>query len=229
MNILRALRAGLRSVRGPSGSLVEQLPEVNAFVEVAVGGSGRRESVSVNGVDAADIITRRPSGLAVGEPADFLYTNAIGRFRFSTVCRKIEGDDAHFALPESIKTLASFRYRRGAERVSWVVPVEWRYAPDGAGYGRYLAGSMIDLSRTGASLVVGRALKAGTQVEVRFALNPKYDPFVELCEVVRSAKIERSEKNAAGIRFIEIDPSDERTLLDILHERQTVRRNRGVV
>jgi hypothetical protein len=229
MNILRMLRRTRPDSPGTVVSLREKLPSVNAFVDVAIGGSLNRESVPVNEITANAIVTRRPNGLQPGESADFLYSNAFGRFRFTTVCASVDGKVAHFELPESIKTLESYGDRRTSERVPWVLPVQWRYAPGGAGYGDFLPGSLVDISRGGASLVVGRELKPGSQVELRFALKSQQEPFVELCQVVRAAKIETSDKNAAGIRFLDIDPKDERILGEYLDERLTLRRDRGVV
>jgi c-di-GMP-binding flagellar brake protein YcgR len=88
---------------------------------------------------------------------------------------------------------------------------------------------MMDLSRGGASLVVSREIKVKAQVEVRFTLKTGAKPFVEVCEVVRATRIETSDKYGAGIRFLEIDAQDERTLVAFLEERQKRRRERGVV
>lgn len=230
MNILRVLRRSRHDDRrGTSASLLGKLPPINAFVDIAIGGSLNRESVPVNDITDSAIVTRRPNGLQPGESADFLYGNAVGRFRFATVCAKVDGKEAYFELPTTVKTLESYGDRRASERVPWVLPVQWRYAPSGEGYGDFLPGSLMDISRGGASLVVGRTLKAGSQVELRFALKSQHEPFVEICQVMRTAKIETSDKNAAGIRFLDLDPHDERTLGEYLDERLTLRRDRGVV
>jgi len=220
---------GGRARPNASAELREKLPEVNAFVEIAIDGSSQRESVSINEINPNGVVTRHLAGLGPGVAADFLYTNAAGRFRFATVCAKVDATAAWFDFPTSIKTIESFANRRTAARVPWVIPVQWRYAPDGQGYGEFLTASLVDLSRGGASLVVGRELKAGAQVEVRFVLKSKTEPLVELCQVVRAAKIEKSDKNAAGIRFLEVDPADERILVDFVGEQQMLRRDRGVV
>jgi hypothetical protein len=229
MNILRGLKRTPNDSRAPLGSLRDKLPSINAFVDIAIGGSLHRESVPVNDITASAIVTRCPNGLQPGESADFLYGNAFGRFRFATACAKVDGKEAYFELPAAVKTLESYGDRRTSERVPWLLPVQWRYAPSGSGYGDFLAGSLMDISRGGASLVVGRMLKPGSQVELRFALKSQQEPFVELCQVVRAAKIETSDKNAAGILFLDLDPHDERTLGEYLDERLTLRRDRGVV
>jgi hypothetical protein len=228
MNIFRALRQRGKGL-DETPELREKLPQINAFVDIGMDGGRDRKSVSVSDITAKGLVTGCPDGLAAGATADFLYINDLGRFRFATVCRSIEGGHAVFDLPTSIKTIESFAYRRTAPRVPWVIPVEWRYAPDGNGYGEFLPASMKDLSRGGASLVVGRELKEGTRIEVRFVLKSKAKPLVEICQVVRAAKIERSDRNAAGIAFIGVDSEDARALSEFINERQSIRRDRGVV
>jgi hypothetical protein len=228
MNLLRALGFG-KARANPPPTAYQRLPLINSFVEVALGGSRHRDSVSINEIGAKCLVTRRLDAAAPGVTADFVYTNDIGKFRFATVCSKVDLAGTYFDMPAEIKTIESFADRRRAERVPWIVPVQWRYAPDGEGYGPFLDASMMDLSRGGASLVVGRELKVGSRVEVRFVLKSKSEPFVELCQVVRAAKIETSDKNAAGIQFMEIDRQNEQILAGFVTERQALRRSRGVI
>lgn len=228
MNFLKVVFRG--SARfAPKLTLTQQLPLVNSFVEIALNGSRRSISVPIDAIDDNGLTTRQLADLRPGSSADFVYTNEVGRFHFKTVCSQVEESAAIFALPAEIKTIESFDDRRQSARVPWLIPVEWRYAPDGVGYGEFLKASMMDLSGGGASLVVGRELKPGSQVEVRFTLKSKTEPFVELCHVVRAAKIETSDKNAAGIRFVQIDAADERVLNEFVLERQALRRERGVI
>jgi hypothetical protein len=229
MNLLRLLGLGKPSDEDDDRRMRQQLPLVNSFVEIALAGSRGRISVPISDITRETLVTRPVAGITPGIAADFLYTNDIGKFRFATVCSAVDTDATIFALPTTIKTIQSFGDRRSASRVPWLIPVQWRYAPDGVGYGPFLDASMMDLSRGGASLVVGRELKAGSQVEVRFSLKSKEEPFIELCQVVRAAKIETSDKNAAGIRFVEIDRENERILSEFVNERQALRRDRGVV
>ena len=204
------------------------MPELNSFVDVAVGGAARRELVPVNDISPTLLITRCPKGLEAGTVVDFLYGNAPGRFRFWATCDKVQGNDAYFAIPGSIKTIESY-FKRGTLRVSKLLPVQWRYAPEGIGYGDYTSASLMDLSCGGASLVMVRALKIGTQVEVRFVLSPNHEPFVELCEVLRASKIERSSMNVAGIRFISMEMEHQEALAKFLDDVRKTRRERGLV
>jgi c-di-GMP-binding flagellar brake protein YcgR len=228
--ILRALGLGRKpDAQVRVSELREKLPEIHAFVDLAIGGSLVRESVPINDITSKTLVIRHIDGLEAGTAADFLYTNASGKYRFRTICTKVGGDEAFLDLPESIKTIERFSARRTAERIPWVTQVQWRYAPDGEGFGEFLPASMMDVSRGGVSLVVGREIKLGTQVEVRFVLNSKRKPFVEVCQVMRSAKIETSDKYGVGLRFLTIDRQDERLLIQSLEERRSLRRQRGVV
>jgi hypothetical protein len=230
MNIFKAL--GLKG-KGNSGvarpNLTDKLPEVNAFVDLAFGGHSLRESVPINDVNRDGLTVRRLDGIEPGTTGDFLYVNPLGRFRFATVCSKVQDKEAWFEMPASIKTIERFSARRMAERVPWVLPVQWRYAPDGAGYGNFLPASMMDLSRGGASLAVGRELKVGSKVEVKFTLDAENKPFIQVCEVMRATRIETSDKYGAGIAFVELDGKSQKILNDYLFERQKLRRERGVV
>jgi hypothetical protein len=229
MSIARAFGFGNRSRRNASPDARGKLPEVNSFVEISIGGSSARESLPVNEISATHIVTRLGAGMVVGAVADFLYITSQGRFRMLTVCSQTDAEQAFFDLPTDIKTIEAFAQRRSDVRVPCVIPVQWRYAPGGRGNGNYLPGSMKDLSRGGTSLVVGAALKVGAQVEARFTLKTKGAPVVQVCEVVRATKIELSDKNMFGARFVEIDVDDADMLDTFVHERQTQRRNRGIV
>lgn len=229
MKFFGALGRPRKDETDPLRGLRDKLPEIHAFIELRFNGGSQGQSVSVNDVSSTELITRSAKHLCAGMPVDFLYVNSVGRFRFSTACTRVEGDEAHFALPETIKTIESYASRRGSPRIAKLMPVEWRYAPDREGYGAYLSGSLMDLSYRGASLVVSRSLKIGQLVEVRFTLDPKDKPLVELSEVVRASKIETSGRNAAGIRFVELNRQDERALVKFLDELQSTRRERGVV
>jgi len=159
--ILRALGLVRKPAPPAINPLHGKLPEINAFVDIGVGGSLARESVPINAITPAEIVVRHLEGLDPGAAADFLYTNSSGRYRFRTVCTRVQGNEAYLALPDSIKTIEQFSARRNAERIPWVTQARWRYAPDGQGFGDYLPASMMDLSRGGASLVVGSPVKVG--------------------------------------------------------------------
>jgi hypothetical protein len=230
MNLWRALRMRRRKARRSAhADLRDKLPLVHSFVEVAVKGRVGRSSVCVDELTRTELTVRRIDGLAPGDEADFVYSTGRGKYRFHTSCTNVNDVAVTFALPATIKTIESYAERRSSARVPWIIPVQWRYAPGGEGYGEFLSASMMDLSRGGASLVVGRELKPGAQVEVRFTVKSRSEPLVEIGQVVRAARIETSNRNAAGIRFLEVGRENERILTEFVSERQALRRERGVV
>jgi c-di-GMP-binding flagellar brake protein YcgR len=227
VNVLRSL--GFSSEPAASSASAQALPDVNGFVEIAINGDRRRTSVPVNDITATAVLTRGLAGLRAGDTADFLYTNQTGRYRFSTVCLHAERDEAGFALPAGIKTIESFANRRSAPRVPWLGSAQWRFAPGGRGYGKFLTASMMDISRGGASMVVARTLRPGLQVEVRFVLDPERAALMAISEVVRTTRLEKSFKNAAGIKFVDMGAEAQQMLGDFVRTAQAARRERGVV
>lgn len=229
MNILKALAGGAktsgRQTRPPSNVL----PDLHAFVEVAIGKTTARHSIPIDAISADTLTTRVFAGLYLGASADFLYTNPAGKFRFSTVCTALDIQSAHFKIPAAVKTIELYGAKRSAVRLDSLLPVRWRYAPGGTGNGEFLKASMSDLSRGGASLVVGRELRVGSQVEVCFALKTTTSPLTVLSEVMRAAKIQTSGKISAGIRFLDVDAAGERVIDEFIDALQTLRRDRGVV
>ncbi len=220
------------SPRVASGSRVarEQLPEVNAFVEVAVGGDARRrQSIPVDAIDAQTFSMRLLPGLDVGTSADFVYTTPAGRFRFTTVCCRLDTRQAHFETPLEVRTLSSFGGKRSSVRFELVLPAQWRFAPDGKGNGEFEKGAMCDISRGGAALTLARDVKNGAYLEVRFSLEPASPPIVALGQVLRSVKIAKSGKSSAAIRFVDLSRSHEDQINTFIREHQLMRRDRGVV
>lgn len=213
---------------GPARST---LPELNGFVDVAVGGARERQSIPIDRLSKESFSTRLLPGLAAGVSADFVYTNSIGKFRFAVVCDSVDDAQAHFKLPERVKTIANFSTQRSAMRLDSIVPTLWRYAPGGEGNGPFLKGSLTDLSVVGASLVVGRDLKVGSQVEVRFTLESSPEPINIIGEVMRATKIQIGsvEKSATGIRFHDVGPGGEQAIDKFIHGRQADRRDRGMI
>jgi hypothetical protein len=87
MSFGRTLGFGIRSRKNVTPDLRRNLPEVNSFVEISIGGSAKRESVAIDDIRPTQIVTRLAGKMVVGTDADFLYITPEGRFRFLTVCR----------------------------------------------------------------------------------------------------------------------------------------------
>jgi hypothetical protein len=229
MNVFRSLKLGQRPAAAERGLPREMLPVVDSFVDVAVGDRSDRHSVPVDALDAQTFSTRLLPDLGVGEHADFLYTTSVGRFRFTTTCCRLDETHAHFKTPTNIKTIVAFGSKRRSLRVESTLAVQWRYAPSGVGNGDYLKGALSDVSRGGASLVVGREIKCGTQVELRLTLAALATPVIMIAQVLRSAKIASSGKYSAAVCFDSVDEAAVKAIEQFVHERQQVRRDRGVI
>ncbi len=119
-------------------------------------------------------------------------------------------------------------HQRAAVRLDVTVPGLWRFAPGGKAVGEYLRGSLTDVSRTGASLIVERDIKPGGRVEVKFSISTAAAPLVMLCEVVRTTKIEVSGKWSLGLRFVGITADEDRRIMDFINKRQAEQRSRGL-
>ena len=207
-----------------------KLPAVNSFIDVVMIGHGPRGSVCVEALSERSLVVRALDGMRVGGTGVFSYANAAGRFRFSSKCVAVRGATAVFALPERVEALEVFTEakQRAAVRLDATVPAQWRFAPAGRGSGDYVRGSLTDLSRSGASLIVDREMKDGTYVETRFAVSTAASPLVLLGEVMRCSPIESSKKVSLGLRFNGVKPEEDRAIMEFINKRQAERRNRGL-
>jgi hypothetical protein len=214
----------------PSTQFRLKLPNVNSFVDLTMTGGGPRGSVCLEGIADRNLIVGALPGTTVGATGVFSYSNSVGRFRFSAKCVALRGPNALFALPERVETLQVFAgaTQRNAVRIEATVPAQWRYAPAGRGHGDYARGSLTDISRSGASLIVDREMKKGTYLEVRFALSSAASPLVLLGEVMRSSSIETTKKISLGLRFHGVKNEEDRAIMEFINRRQAERRNRGL-
>jgi hypothetical protein len=207
-----------------------KLPALNSFVDVVMIGHGPRGSVCVEGLNERGLTITALPDMKVGGTGVFSYANASGRFRFSAKCAAVRGATAVFALPERVETLQVFTAakQRAAVRLDATVPAQWRFAPGGKGSGDYVRGSLTDISRSGASLIVDREVKKGSFVEARFAVSTAATPLVLLGEVMRNSPIESSKKISLGLRFHGIKAEEDRAIMEFINKRQAERRNRGL-
>ena len=225
--MLRMFGFGARAV-SPQQKL--KLPSANAFVELAITQGGPRGSVCVESLSDRDVTVGVLPGTKSGATGIFSYNNEVGRFRFSSRCTNVRADEAVFAIPERIETLQVFSgaQKRAAVRLDATVPAQWRFAPGMKGTGDYVRGSLTDVSRSGASLIVDRDVKKETYVEVRFAVSTAATPLVLLAEVMRNSPIETSKRVSLGLRFHGVKPEEDRAIMEFINKRQADRRNRGL-
>ncbi|HEY0392927.1 MAG TPA: PilZ domain-containing protein [Candidatus Elarobacter sp.] len=213
-----------------SPQLKVKLPQVNGWIDVVMTGGGPRGTVCVEALGGRDMSVTALTEMKPGSTGVFTYSNAIGKFRFSTKCLSLQGHAALFALPERIETLQVFSgaQKRAAVRLDATVPAQWRFAPAGRGHGDWVRGSLVDLSRSGASLIADRDVKTGTWVETRFAVTTAASPLVLLGEVMRNSPIESSKKISLGVRFQGVKPEEDRAIMEFINKRQADRRSRGL-
>jgi hypothetical protein len=213
-----------------SAQLKLKLPQLNSFVDLTITGGGPRGSVCVETLTERSMGVGALPGTKPGGTGVFSYSNAVGRFRFSAKCVELRGGNAFFAIPERIETLQVFSgaSQRTAVRIDATVPAQWRFAPSGKGSGDYVRGSLTDISRSGASLIVDREVKKGTYVETRFSVSTSSSPLVLLGEVMRSSAIESSKRLSLGLRFHGVKPEEDRAIMEFINKRQAERRNRGL-
>ncbi len=210
--------------------LKRKLPAPNAFVDLAMTARGPRGSVCVETLDDRVFAVTLLPGITPGVTGVFNYQNVHGRFRFSTKCLAVRGAQAVFAVPDRVETVQIFsaERQRAAVRLDATLPAQWRYAPAGKGTGDYTRASIIDLSRSGASLIVERDVRTGTYVETRFAVSTAATPLVLLGEVMRSEKLDQSKKISLGLRFQGVKADEDRAIMEFINKRQAERRNRGL-
>jgi PilZ domain len=216
--------------KGPGRELRAKLPPVHGSVEVVVTGGGPRGTVVVETISDRDFTLDALPGMRAGQTAVFSYQNEAGKFRFSAKCAAVKGHEATFALPQRVETLQVFAegHKRAAVRLDATVPGQWRYAAGGKGIGDWTRGSISDISRTGASLIVDREVRTGGYVEVRFSVSSATAPLALLGEVMRASKIEASGKVSLGLRFHGLKAEEDRAIMEFINKRQAERRSRGL-
>ena len=207
-----------------------KLPQVHAFIELAVVPGGPRGSVTVEALHEASLTIQALPGMHAGQTGVFTYQNQAGKFRFSSKCNSVKGQHAVFALPHRIETIQVFSgtQQRSAVRLDATLTAHWRFAHGGKGVGDFMRASLTDISRTGASLIIDRELKKGTFLEVRFAVASTGAPLTLLAEVMRVVKIEASGKNSLGLRFQGVTADQDRAIMEFINKRQAERRSRGL-
>jgi hypothetical protein len=219
VNLFDAMRSRSKS----SAVNSDHLPELNAFVDVAVG--GKTESVPVESISRTELTVRCPTKATVGAKALFNYMNRRGSFRFYAQCMAINGRAAAFALPSEITVLQKVSDRRRNVRYKYALPVVWRYAPDGVGYGDFSKSATVDISSGGVLLVVPRELRTGTVVEVKIDLGTA--SFAVVGTLTRETTQQASGKFLAGIA-LRVSPVQANAIEAFISMREQGQRKRGI-
>lgn len=221
----------LRSIFGRrSGPLpAEKLPQLHAFIDLAVGGRTLCQAV-VEAIDARGILVGAALGKA-GEQATMIYMTSVGRFKAKARIIALEGPNTLIALPTSATMVGAAgggAQKRQSVRMDALVSGAWRFAPGDKGTGDFTKCSIRDISRSGCSVILDRELRLGMKIEVRLHLNTSSQPLTLLAEVMRHELIEQSGKHSHGVRFQGVHPDEDQAILDFIHRRQSELRNRGL-
>ncbi len=209
-------------------SLRHRMPALHSFVDMTLAKVLRPASVCVETIGSTSFQTSTPPGLTAGMGAVFSYSTDQGKYRFAAKCTAIKGPHATFAMPSRIEEIQKFGgQKRASVRLDTTVSGQWRFAPAGKGIGTLSKGSITDISRTGASLIIDRELNQGTQVELLVSLNTT-SPMSFLGEVKRVQKIPASGKVSHGLMFHGIRPDEDKKIMEYINKRQAERRSRGL-
>ena len=212
-----------------SGVSLEKLPTVNSFIDVMVGGRAARQ-VTVESIGSKGITTSEALG-KIGEPAVLVYQGKAGRYRASTKVTAVGAGTTQFDMPKRVSLIGAKQVgaqKRQSVRLDAIVSGSWRFAPGGVGKGDFVKANIRDISRGGASLIIDRALKLGTQVEVRIPLKSEGSPLEMLGEVMRHEQIQHSGKHSHGLRFHGIRPEEDQAIVEFINRRQAELRSRGL-
>lgn len=222
MNVFQTMLARAKS----SAVNSDHLPELNAFVDVAVG--GKTESVPVEALGRTTFQVRRPVKAAAGLTGLFNYVNGRGGFRFSAECTEVSARLATFTLPAEITIINKFDDKRRNFRLKYGLAVLWRYAPEATGYGDFIKGTTADISGAGMSLVVPRELKVGTQVEVKLDLEGSTKAFFVIGTLMRPTVQQGSGKYIAGIAMKNLSPTQSNAISEFIAQRQKGQKKRSL-
>lgn len=208
-----------------------KMPKVHALVTLQRAGVTAAANGAIAALETNSFIIQSQLKGLPGQNYVVTYQTPAGRFRFTAKCQASRDEGLVFAYPAKIDTLESGPAPspgRQTVRLDTTVRGEWRIAPQGKGNGIFLRGTISDISRTGASLVLDREFPTGTQVEVRLALNSRTTPLLLLGEVMRAKRVEASSKVLHGLKFLGVSTDDDRAILDYINRRQAERRERGL-
>jgi hypothetical protein len=228
MGFLRALGFGSKRSHAPPRA---HLPPLGAMIEMSFTRSGGPVSVCFETLGSTSFEVTAQRGVVAGTIATFTYGNSVGKFRFAATCLAPGEDFATFALPSRIETIQVYgggAEQRASKRLEATVIAYWRHAHAGKGTGEFTRASLTDISRSGASLIVEREMRQGTQVEVRFTLNSGSAPLTLVGEVMRLSKLGVSTKHSLGLKFLEPSEADVRAITEFINKRQAERRSRGL-
>jgi hypothetical protein len=207
---------------------LSKLPQLHSFVDVMAGGRPARQ-VTVESVGPKGIVTRETLG-KTGETAVIVYQSPAGRFRAQTKILTTGNAMTTFEMPRKVSLIgaATGAQKRQSVRLDAIVAGQWRFAPGGVGTGEWSKCTVRDISRGGCSLIIDRAMKNHTQVEVKMQLRLDGEGLTLLGEVMRHEVIQASGKHSHGLRFQGVRPAEDQAIVEFINRRQAELRSRGL-
>jgi c-di-GMP-binding flagellar brake protein YcgR len=219
---------GLKKAPSPK-QLREMLPSLLSFVDVAVR-NGPKGLVCFENAGIKTFITSVLPGMSPGQQVSFNYSNAGGKYRFTSSVKAVDAKQATFDVPGKIETVQKYAgsHKRTNVRIDTTVPIQWRYSSDGKIESTWQKGVLSDISRTGSSLATDKTIKTGNVLELKIPLSPSGAPTTVKAEAKRVEKIEGTQKFNVGLLFQRLSPEAERAVIDFINRRQVDLRNRGL-
>jgi hypothetical protein len=213
----------LRELLRFSGARASRLPKPGAHVEIVAAGRAVRiatvEAVRRE-IRVAGVVARS------GERAVFVYTGESGRYRFVTKCVEYRDGYTTFALPRVVSHIgaAVSAQKRASVRLDLSVTGSWRAAPGGKGEGRFEGARIRDVSRGGCSVLLERAFRPGSLLEIRLPL--AVGSTLDLLGVVTRCEPIEPRQVAHGLRFQGVTPAEDRAILTFINRSHAQLRGR---
>jgi hypothetical protein len=209
MNPFKAFKKKIPGTSEPP-VIHQGFPEVNSFVYVTIGVS--EEFLPIESVASSSFAIRCPKNAEVGDKVPFAYVSGTRRFGFTAACTHIEDRTATFVRPQDITLVGTFSDRRHAFRIKCVIPVLFRFAPNGVGSGEFVETSVADISIIGASMLLPAEPTEGECVEITFELKGQGEPFRVIADVSRPGHAQPSGRVLAGLTFHDLGERDAKAI-----------------
>ena len=214
---------------GKSAVTLSKLPMLNTFIDVMVGGRAARQ-VTVESVGPKGIVTKEALG-KVGETAVIVYQSKSGRYRAQTKIATVGAGSTQFETPRKVSLIggapSAVAGKRQSVQSDTIVTGTWRLAPGNVGKGDFVKATIRDVSRGGCSLIIDRALKLGTKVEVQLPLRDGTGVTL-LGELMRHEQIKTSGKHSHGLRFHGIRPGEDQAIVGVHQLKSGIAQCRGL-
>jgi hypothetical protein len=212
-------------------SVRAKMPKENTPVTISRAG-GPTVSGSIANLDAKTFTIRTQLKGQAGATYFVNYQSMSGKHRFGARCVEASANSLVLGYPAKIDTVeesSQANSGRQSVRLDMALRCEWRSIKDGKPETPFTRGTLVDISRTGASMVLDFELASGTLVELRVTFNSQSAPLILAGEVRRVSAAEQAKRLVHGIQFHTLAPEQEKAIVAYIHHRQAERRHRGLL